>query len=366
MTYEDHLGQKFESLSAMARYWHIASSTLENRLNNMHLTVEQALTYTTTECKALTKLCKDHLGNIFPSKKAMCKHYNIPSQVYFGRIKIGWSLEKTLTTPVDKTPKNAKEAVDHLGQTFPTISAMCKHWNMKRSTYNARIKSGWSVKDALTTPCEQLNIKQQKCEDHLGNKYESLNAMCRAYNITHHTFTTRTQRLGWSLEKALTTPNVINAIECTDNMGHTFPTLRDMCHYYRIPDYYLQGKNIPAEELPKLLTSGFHKNDKIADIIIKKRIDNFYFLVIKNHHEIIITFEQLLQIYHNHDFEPIPKNKISDKNLQINKCIEFPYYDVTYNNKSEIWTYWKIINYRKNSNFGLNNKSYDRNKENEL
>ena len=120
-TYTDHLGQTFESMSAMAKHWDIPSSTLERRLNTMNLTIKQALTYTTAECKALSKQCKDHLGNTFASKKQMCDHYNIPTQIYFGRIGIGWTVEQALTTPIVTQAKNSKSIKDHTGQEFKSI-----------------------------------------------------------------------------------------------------------------------------------------------------------------------------------------------------------------------------------------------------
>jgi hypothetical protein len=315
--------------------------------------IEQALTLTYEQAKCLSTQCTDHLGNIYPSKQAMCDAYHIDRQIYFGRIGLGWSVEKALTTPVDYTPKNSKAIIDHLGNEFTSISDMCKFWNMTRSTYNARIKNGWSIERALTEPQRQVNMKRQKWTDHKGNDFPSLNAMCEAYGITHHTFHTRVTKLGWSVEKALTTPNIINATECSDNMGHTFPSLTDMCHYYGIPPYRLQGKTLTEEKLQTCLTSHFKANTKVGDVTVVKCIEFPYYLIKKDSHEFVISFDELVQIYHNDNFHPIPKNKLKDENLIIKESVGFPYYNIEINGESAVWDYWQIIQYRHDSNFGL-------------
>lgn len=42
--------------------------------------------------------CKGHLGNVFPSLKAMTKHYGVPVYTYQNRLQKGWSKERALTT----------------------------------------------------------------------------------------------------------------------------------------------------------------------------------------------------------------------------------------------------------------------------
>ena len=44
----------------------------------------------------------DHLGNTFPSLAAMCKAYGLSTPAYISRRKRGWSLENILTTPLGK------------------------------------------------------------------------------------------------------------------------------------------------------------------------------------------------------------------------------------------------------------------------
>ena len=46
---------------------------------------------------------------------------------------------------------------------------------------------------------------RKKCKDHLGNDYSSKTERAKAYNLANNVVQTRLA-IGWSLERALTTP----------------------------------------------------------------------------------------------------------------------------------------------------------------
>lgn len=347
---KDHLGNEYKSVSAMAESYGIAQRTLHTRLKKM--SVEEALTKPIGPSKRKNG-CKDHLGNKYPSKSAMCNAYGIDKSLFFSRIKIGWTLEDALTAPMQKLPKNTKTVTDHKGQKFESVSAMCKHWKMTRSTYNARIKQGWSIEDALTKPKKDVNMAAQTCKDHLGNEYPSLNAMCRVYNISRYMYQERINS-GWSLEKALTTPTIINAITCGDGFGHKFPSIRDMCNYYCIPVHTLQGNVTSEDETKNIILKKYKQGKVIGNITIKKSLPFPYYLVSIDNKEIIMTFDQILDSFHNSDyFNPIPETKVKHKQINSVSLIEFPYYSVNMNGKTNKISYWELMEYNKNSNFGL-------------
>jgi hypothetical protein len=56
-----------------------------------------------------------------------------------------------------------KQCTDHLGNEYPSITAMCKAYNIPTQTYGMRIKQGWSVKDALTTPKGEPRLDTPDC-----------------------------------------------------------------------------------------------------------------------------------------------------------------------------------------------------------
>lgn len=105
--------------------------------------------------------------------------------------------------------------IDHKGIEYTSVSAMCKAYNIGRTTYQQRLKKGignttflrriddgWSLKDALT---QNVSSITKTVQDHLGNKYPSIQAMITAYGLNVSTYNTR-KKHGWSLEEILTTP----------------------------------------------------------------------------------------------------------------------------------------------------------------
>ncbi len=110
----------------------------------------------------------------------MLKAYGINHDVYKYRIKQGWGLEKTLTTPV---APHDHSCTDHLGNEYPTITAMARAYGISPSTLQNRLENGIELEEALTTPASPA-IPSVSCTDHLGNEYPSKSAMAKAYGIT--------------------------------------------------------------------------------------------------------------------------------------------------------------------------------------
>ena len=87
----DHLGNKFETITAMLNHYGISDATYCKGMHD-NLPLEQILTW-----KKHT--WTDHKGNVFNTRKEMCDYWNLPLNVYRRRIKDGWPLNKTLTEP---------------------------------------------------------------------------------------------------------------------------------------------------------------------------------------------------------------------------------------------------------------------------
>lgn len=116
---EDFAGNQFQSVKAMLRFYNINKTTFHARLN-AGWSLEDALTIPTSHSLRkidnkrkfvrlkvpFTKIrCKDHIGNYFKSKQAMCKFWGIAVSTYHARRKMGWSLEKTLTEDIRRYEK---------------------------------------------------------------------------------------------------------------------------------------------------------------------------------------------------------------------------------------------------------------------
>lgn len=98
--------------------------------------------------------CVDHNGNRYSSISEMCRHYKISEKKYHKRIKAGYSIKAALTGEGIK--QNKKQSMDFNGGIFSSEKEMCYAYGISNSTFRSRIKSGWSLEDALTTTPEIL------------------------------------------------------------------------------------------------------------------------------------------------------------------------------------------------------------------
>ena len=74
----------------------------EEREEKISVERENIITILEIKSRHRGKLCKDHQGNSFESKRKMCKVYNITTWAFSKRIKDGWSLERALMQPMKK------------------------------------------------------------------------------------------------------------------------------------------------------------------------------------------------------------------------------------------------------------------------
>lgn len=153
------------------------------------------------EVKQLPKVIKtDHNGVEYPTMTAMAEAYgkNVTSVV--SRLKSGWTVEDALTKDIAK--KSTEEVKDHLGNVYTSKTEMAEAYGIALRTLELRLSSGLSLAGALTQRVPKRY--KLKVEDHLGNKYQNVMEMCKFYGVKYDTYYQRLQR-GWSKERALTT-----------------------------------------------------------------------------------------------------------------------------------------------------------------
>ena len=95
-----------------------------------------------------SKAIQDHEGNWFATIVDMCDWYGINKETYKSRIRIGWSLEDTLTTPVRKT--NHKK-----------IPKEVKENGINPGTYHYRKKKGYPEEICVLSAREFANWKRE-------------------------------------------------------------------------------------------------------------------------------------------------------------------------------------------------------------
>ena len=255
---KDHLGNEFPNKTAMCKHYGISSTVFDYRKNEKHMSLKDALTMPLEQTK---NSCKDHLGNEFPNKKAMCDHYGINTGTFDRRMtEKQMSLEEALTTPVRK--KHNGSCKDHLGNEFPNKKTMCDHYGISRPVFDKRRnEKHMSLKDALTMPVKQI---KNPCKDHLGNEFPSMKAMCEHYDISENAFRDRRNKKQMSLEKILTTPakKKHNGL-CKDHLGNEFPNQKAMLDYYGINmNTFYRRRNEKHMSLKETLTMPVEKQHK--------------------------------------------------------------------------------------------------------
>lgn len=93
---------------------------------------------------------------------------------------------------------------EHNGTVYPSRTEFVNrfaHESVTDWTFSDRLKSGWSVEKALSTPSRTRGIT-----DHTGVWHQSIKAMAKAWGMTYNTVLRRLHIYHWSVRKALTTP----------------------------------------------------------------------------------------------------------------------------------------------------------------
>ena len=155
---------------------------------------------------------EDNKGKRFKTYKALAEYYDIPYQkVIDNNSKNKNLLEKSKTNQY-------KTNIDHLGNKYNSFEDMCKHYNQNPSTVIKKLYRKIPLKNALLGTVV----------DHKGNHYHNLKSMLKEYNIPYITYKTQINK-GFTLEEIIEGKEV-------DIYGNRFKTLKDLCKFHNI-DY---------------------------------------------------------------------------------------------------------------------------------
>lgn len=356
----DHLGQPYPSVPDMCAAYGISPSTYTGRLER-GWTQAQALTTPSVGNgpKVIPRGKRpavDHEGNEFPSIGAMCRHWGLSEKVYWSRKRLlKWPLDKILTTPV-RDPSDAANAIkiqDHLGGEFASISEMCRHWGIGLSTYRERRKRGWDIERSLTEKQTVINTDAIPCTDHLGNPYPSKNAMCAAYGTTRYCYESRLDR-GWTQAQALTGKNVVNAKPCADHAGRTFPATSYMALYLGFPKYAFHGRKQDPEKLIPSLAAKHWAGRNCGRWHVESCIAFPWFLARYKKQDCVLHFETILEAYHSSEaFTPLPETGVKNPSVSSIRLLQWPWYLCRVDGATCVMDYWQLIRKHAASGFGI-------------
>ncbi|MGO5472616.1 hypothetical protein [Streptococcus hyointestinalis] len=176
----------------------------------------------TTPMKARNEVVYDHKGNKFKSQKEMLDFYGIPWSTFNKRKKQGLSLEKCLHPT--KGRKTYKMIEDHKGNQFKSQKEMLKFYGISQSAFDKRRKKGLSLEECLAKTDKVV------C-DHKGKQFNSMRDMLKFHGVTTSVFYAR-KKQGLSLEKCLTKKEKV----IYDHKGNQFRSQKEMFEFYGVPE----------------------------------------------------------------------------------------------------------------------------------
>ena len=97
--------------------------------------------------KRNTTYCE--LDGVVESLPKLCKKYNIDDEVVYHRIKRGWNVKKALTTPTKKI--KTKKTYIYKGEKT-TLKELSIKYNINYTTLIVRLFNGWDLEKAINTP----------------------------------------------------------------------------------------------------------------------------------------------------------------------------------------------------------------------
>lgn len=206
----------YASINELCREYKICPSTLKQRLGKGQ-TLEQALS---RPIKKVLRITPIMIGNDkYDSTVKLCKAYGVSYKTFRKRIAQGMTVEEALhcKSRLGRKPKSVE--ID--GETYTSISEMCKAYGISYSTYRDRTARGVPITEAV-----HINQRQplSLTIGIYGEKYATITEMCNAYGIKRSTYLMRLKK-GMSRKLALTTPlknrQELNAApEQTENKDH--------------------------------------------------------------------------------------------------------------------------------------------------
>lgn len=184
---------------------------------------------------------------------AWSEEYQIPLQTLIDRIeKYGWSIEKALTKPVPKR-KKYPSVLSYNGFTG-TLAEWSLVIGIDVKTLRARMQRGWSVEQTLTTPLDTRTSPRHRPSSYSygGKEYPTLKSLCEEVGVSYRLVQSRL-KLGWSIEDAVSKPLVDVfkdeltgrkfgrlTVECLD---HVDPS-KGNCRYWRCSCSCGAGKEV--------------------------------------------------------------------------------------------------------------------------
>ncbi|MHA6692043.1 hypothetical protein [Devosia sp. A449] len=127
--------------------------------------------------------------------------YGVPVGRVTTRVRSGWSLERALTEPV------SKQTITYRNQTL-TLSQWSDKTGLTVTTIRQRVKYGWPPAAVLTTPARFRSANNADAILTHNGETLPIEEWAKRLGIKPHGLRNRLRK-GWSIEEALTTPCLV-------------------------------------------------------------------------------------------------------------------------------------------------------------
>lgn len=212
-------------------------------------------------------------GKSYQSYAELSREYGFSISYISQNIARGFSLDEIV-----ERYENRGTKLDHLGNKFNSIDDMCKHWGITVKAYKNRRDSGWSLEKRLTIPIKDTQVAQE-CVDFKGNVFPSIKRMAEEYginptNILYHVKKGKTP--AEALKYLLT--NGKAALNVQDHLGNYFSSYKEMADYHGINVDTLRDRLKGGASIEESLSDKLRINKKISKNAkkYKDHLGNFY------------------------------------------------------------------------------------------
>jgi hypothetical protein len=126
-----------------------------------------------------------------PEDFQVAKDNGISYEMVYNRFYIlGWQKERAITTPIKRRTWKWKD-----------YEVACAEVGITRNAFNKRIKDGWDLKRASTTPFVPYSERRKNVK-----VTEEVKAIAAQNGIPEGTLKTRVYQYKWTVERAMTEP----------------------------------------------------------------------------------------------------------------------------------------------------------------
>jgi len=183
-------------------------------------------------------------GITYPSIAEMCRQHKVKIVTYRHRIKSGWSIEEAIGIKQRIDGRKIKKGKSYTinNKTYSSICELSRKFKVNENTIRDRLKKGHSIEIAVgIAPMPKTVVIQPKHRTYeFNNKtYNSLTEVAEVTGIKKSTLWARINRIGMSVEDAVNFVAHGNEVVCH---GQSYPSISALATAYNLPSWKVQQR----------------------------------------------------------------------------------------------------------------------------